>query len=152
MLPAFYLLRRRPITIMGATTDTAITAITIGIATTTIIIVTVLGSPLSTVAPATTATIEILPVFEIALVFVRLDHVASSIANADREHLQLRARWRSGARSRCWRSSRCGARSWCRCRRRWLVGEGTGKFFHRALRAIKCASGNMHRVLALDRR
>jgi hypothetical protein len=76
LLAAFYLLGRRPIIITGATTDTAITAITIGIATTTIITVTVLGLPLSTVAPATTATIEILPLFKIALVLVRLDHGA----------------------------------------------------------------------------
>jgi hypothetical protein len=61
LLPAFYLLGRRPITIMGVTTDTAITATTIGITTTTIIIVTGLGLPLSTVAPATTAIIETSP-------------------------------------------------------------------------------------------
>ena len=76
MLPAFYLLGRRPITIMGVTTDTAITATTIGITTTTIIIVTGIGFSLSTVAPATTATIETSPFFEIASVLVRLDHIA----------------------------------------------------------------------------
>jgi hypothetical protein len=59
---------------MGATTDTAITATTIGITITTIIIVTGLGLPLSTVAPATTATIETSPLFEVTLVLVRLDH------------------------------------------------------------------------------
>jgi hypothetical protein len=58
---------------MGVTTDTAITATTIGITTTTIIIVTGHGLPLSTVTPATTATIETSPLFEIALVLVRLD-------------------------------------------------------------------------------
>jgi hypothetical protein len=83
LLPAFYLLGRRPITIMGVTTDTAITATIIGITTTTIIIVTGIGFSLSTVAPATTATIETSPSFEIALVFVRLDHVASVIVNAN---------------------------------------------------------------------
>jgi hypothetical protein len=62
---------------MGVTTDTAITATTIGITTTTIIIVTGLGLALSTVAPGTTATIEISPLFEIAQVLVRFDHVAS---------------------------------------------------------------------------
>jgi len=61
---------------MGVTTDTAITATTIGITTTTIIIVTGHGLALSTVAPATTATIETSPLFEIALVLVRFDHVA----------------------------------------------------------------------------
>ena len=66
---------------MGVTTDTAITATTIGITTTTIIIVTGLGLPLSTVAPATTATIETSPLFELALVLVRLNHVASRIVN-----------------------------------------------------------------------
>ena len=83
MLSAFYLLGRRPITIMGVTTDTAITATTIGITTTTIIIVTGIGFSLSTVAPATTATIETSPLFEIPIVLVRLDHVASFIVNAD---------------------------------------------------------------------
>ena len=68
---------------MGVTTDTAITATTIGLTTTTIIIVTGLGLPLSTVAPATTATIETSPLFEIAVVFVRFDHVARSIINAN---------------------------------------------------------------------
>jgi hypothetical protein len=90
LLPAFYLLGRRPITIMGVTTDTAITATTIGITTTTIIIVTGIGFSLSTVAPGTTATIETSPLFEIALVLVRLDHAASVIvtrmtASCDRE-------------------------------------------------------------------
>jgi hypothetical protein len=61
---------------MGVTTDTAITATTIGITTTTIIIVTGHGLPLSTVAPTTTATIETSPLFEIAVVLVRLDLVA----------------------------------------------------------------------------
>jgi hypothetical protein len=61
---------------MGVTTDTAITATTIGITTTTIIIVTGLGLALSTVGPGTTATIETSPLFEIALVLVRFDHVA----------------------------------------------------------------------------
>jgi len=83
LLPAFYLLGRRPITIMGVTTDTAITATTIGITTTTIFIVTGLGLPLSTVAPATTATIETSPLFEIARLLVRLNHVASLIVNAN---------------------------------------------------------------------
>ena len=40
------------------------------------------------------------PLLEIALVFVRLDHVAGAIANADREHGQLRSRRRSWARPR----------------------------------------------------
>ena len=84
---------------MGVTTDTAITATTIGITTTTIIIVTGLGLPLSTVAPATTATIETSPLSEIALVLVRLDHVASFIAN-----------WNDGCRGdrlRCFVVSDC---------------------------------------------
>jgi hypothetical protein len=81
--PAFYLLGRQPITIMGVTTDTAITATTIGITTATIIIVTGPGLPLSTVAPATTATIETSPLFEISPVLVRFDHVSSFIVNAD---------------------------------------------------------------------
>ena len=76
MLPAVYLLGHRPITIMGVTTDTAITATTIGITITTIIIVTGLGLPLSTVAPATTAAIETSPLFKIARLLVRRDHVA----------------------------------------------------------------------------
>ena len=68
---------------MGVTTDTAITATTIGITTTTIIIVTGLGLPLSTVAAVTTATIETSPLFKVALVLVRLDHVASFIVNVN---------------------------------------------------------------------
>ena len=68
---------------MGVTTDTAITATTIGITTTTIIIVIGLGLPLSTVAPATTATIETSPLFELAVVLVGLDHVSSFIVNAN---------------------------------------------------------------------
>ena len=51
---------------MGVTTDTAITAATICINTTTIIIVTEHGFPLSTVVPATTVTIETSPLSEIA--------------------------------------------------------------------------------------
>ena len=74
---------------MGVTTDTAITATTIGITTTTIIIVTGHGLALSTVAPATTATIETSPLFEIARVLVRLDHVAS-IGNGGYLHLNFR--------------------------------------------------------------
>jgi len=57
---------------MGVTTDTATTAITIGITTTTIIIVTGVGLPLSTAAPAITAITETSPLFEIALVLARL--------------------------------------------------------------------------------
>jgi hypothetical protein len=92
LLPAFYLLGRRPITIMGVTTDTAITATTIDIITTTIIIVTELGLPLSTVAPATTATIETAQLFELACVLGAF-------------------RWLKGQPSRCglcprWRTSR----------------------------------------------
>jgi hypothetical protein len=83
LLPAFYLLGRRPITIMGVTTDTAITATTIGITTTTIIIVTGIGFSQSTVAQATTATIETSPFSEIALVLVRFNHVARIIIKAD---------------------------------------------------------------------
>jgi hypothetical protein len=83
LLPAFYLLGRRPITIMVVTTDTAITATSIGTTTTTIIIVTGLGLALSTVAPGTTATIETSLLFEIALVVVRLDHVACRVVNAN---------------------------------------------------------------------
>lgn len=59
---------------MVVTTDTVIMATTIGITTTTIIIVTGIGFFLSTVAPATTATIEASRLVEIALVLVRLDH------------------------------------------------------------------------------
>jgi hypothetical protein len=81
LLPAFYLLGRRPITIKVVTTDTAITATTIGITTTTIIIVTGIGFSLSTVALATTATIEASPLFGIALVFALLDHDTGSILN-----------------------------------------------------------------------
>lgn len=55
MPPAFYLLGRRPITIMGGTTDIAITATTIGITKTTIIILTQHGFPYL-VVQATTAT------------------------------------------------------------------------------------------------
>jgi len=87
LLPAFYLLRRRPITITGVTTDTAITATTIGITTTTIIIVTGPGLLLSTVAAATTATIETSPLLKIALVLVLLGHVAGFIVNANHHNV-----------------------------------------------------------------
>ena len=76
-------LRPLLITTVVVTTGTATTAIIIDITTTTIIIVTVIGFSLSTVAPATTATIETSPLFEVALVLVHFDHVASLIVDAN---------------------------------------------------------------------
>jgi hypothetical protein len=69
---------------MGVTTDTAITATTIGITTTTIIIVIGHGLPLSTVAPATTATIETSPLFEVAL---RTEYFAGSVSGTLRARI-----------------------------------------------------------------
>jgi hypothetical protein len=72
-LPALYLLGRQRMFTMDVTIDTVTTATIIGTITITVIIVIGFGLPMFPLVPATTATIETSPLFQIAHVLVRFN-------------------------------------------------------------------------------